>query len=176
LKLSSVSIQQLSPYGDSRGGHSPGRTSPNVSSPSSPQKLNNSFESNSSSDYSNPSVNPLDAPKIFVNDRTLLTQNTKNIASQQKTTTDPGNKQCALDNKVFAEHFNLDDLSASFRSLYKSVFTQSTSSNSSSSSVGGANMFSGGNHQAAPPIGKIASGYLSDQENQWKHQGGIVVP
>ena len=49
-------------------------------------------------------------------------------------------KNSPLDSKVFAEHFNLDDLSASFRSLYKSVFQQSVnsgSSNGSASNVGG---------------------------------------
>ena len=40
-------------------------------------------------------------------------------------------RQCALDNSLLSEHFNLDDLSASFRSLYKSVF-QATNSNTES--------------------------------------------
>ena len=132
-----LNFQQLSPYGNNRAGHSPGRTSP-VVSPSSPQKLNNSFESNSSSsDYSNPnSVSNLEAPHIYVNDRAAIT-----MPSQSKTTTNSltsakgESRQCALDNKVFAEHFNLDDLSASFRSLYKSVFTQQASTSNSSGTM-----------------------------------------
>ena len=53
--------------------------------------------------------------------------------NNSSTTAKGDSRQCALDNKVFAEHFNLDDLSASFRSLYKSVFTQQQSSTSNSS-------------------------------------------
>lgn len=118
-------FQNLSPYGDRRS-HSPGRTSPNVSSPPSPQKLNNSFESTGSSEQYN-SMASLDPPQIYVNDKSNSTGHGERVDG----------RQCALDNKVFAEHFNLDDLSASFRSLYKSVFDQSVNSNTSNASTGG---------------------------------------
>ena len=139
--------QQLSPYGSNRAGHSPGRVSPVISpivSPSSPQKLNNSFESNSSSsDYSNPNsvVSSHDTPHIYVNNHSAinLPPQTKPATNNHSTSAKSiDSRQCALDNKSFAEHFNLDDLSASFRSLYKTVFNQSSSSNSS----GGMNMSS----------------------------------
>ena len=125
-------------------GHSSGRTSPNVVSPSSPQKLNNSFESNSSADYSNPnsvgSVPSIEPPKIYLNDNVAEQRSFMNTSKENL----DGNRQCALDNKVFAEHFNLDDLSASFRSLYKSVFDQSLSTVSSQSSTSNSSVNSSG--------------------------------
>ena len=44
-------------------------------------------------------------------------------------------RQCALDNSLLSEHFNLDDLSASFRSLYKSVFQATTSNTESNTNL-----------------------------------------
>lgn len=60
------------------------------------------------------------APQIYVSD----TENSKVVLNNNQ-------RQCALDNSLLSEHFNLDDLSASFRSLYKSVF-QATNSNTES--------------------------------------------
>ncbi|XP_066936339.1 forkhead box protein J2-like [Clytia hemisphaerica] len=171
--------RQLSPYGNNRG-HSPGRTSPIVS-PSSPQKLNNSFESTSSSDYSNPNSvgSSLETPQIFVNNQSaaaLATQVNSTKPSSQKT--DPS-RQCALDNKVFAEHFNLDDLSASFRSLYKSVFSQQSSSSSISSSAGMNSISSVSSQNSTPKEKNIFSSQLqptssSGGANHLSHSGQLA--
>lgn len=119
----------MSPYGDNRS-HSPGRTSPSISSPSSPQKLNTSYESNGSASDQYNSMAPVAPPQIYVNDKSDTTSSV-NSASRGD------DRQCALDNKVFAEHFNLEDLSASFRSLYKSVFDNSVSLNGTTSASSG---------------------------------------
>ena len=76
-----------------------------------------------------------DTPEIYVNDKSDTTASNNRGSGNGNIGGNMGNngRQCALDNKVFAEHFNLEDLSASFKSLYKSVFDQSVSSNSSMS-------------------------------------------
>ena len=114
-------LQQSSPYRDQQAySPQPSPTSPSQPSPNSPPQLIHSYDSNNSSDYNSSSHNSNDDKsqiKILINERDSIEQNQAL----------GGRRLCPLDSKVFAEHFSLDDLSASFRSLYKSVFTQSIS-------------------------------------------------
>ncbi|XP_065655994.1 forkhead box protein J3 isoform X3 [Hydra vulgaris] len=81
-------------------------SSPSIQSPSTETCIG------SFSPHSNFTSNP---PEICLS-------NTDGIVVEQK-------RNCPLDNRDFAEHFNLDDLSASFKSLYKSVFNQTNNFN-----------------------------------------------
>jgi len=130
--------RQCSPYRD-RNTNTP--TSPQAS-PASP--LDQSNDSNHSSDYCSTSHNSNGSipPKIFVSE--ISTANDNNTQ-----------RQCALDNKVFAEHFNLDDLSASFRSLYKSVFSQT-----------GHHVDIGANNNTGPTRENIERSLMSIQQQQ----------
>ena len=120
-------LQQSSPYRDENSGYSPkpGSPMPPMMTPSptssvdftshmTQQALNRSCDSSASSSSFEPSQSPL--PAITV-------------SRAQETNNNNGNgANCSIENKVIAEHFNLDDLSASFRSLYKSVFQNSVGS------------------------------------------------
>lgn len=76
--------------------------------------------SNASSDYCESSPRSTEyQPKIWA---PTLTNNNEDVSIVVE------EKLCPLDNKVFTETFNLDDLSASFRSLYKSVYNQTNAS------------------------------------------------
>ena len=83
------------------------------------QVLNRSCDSSASSSSFEPSQSPL--PAITVSRAQEANNNNNNNNNGD-------GAQCSIENKVIAEHFNLDDLSASFRSLYKSVFQNSVGS------------------------------------------------
>ena len=128
LEISSFSSQQSSPYRIEDGQYSPKPSgSPMMApSPTSPadfssqmgqHQLNRSYDSSASSSSFEPSQSPL--PEIVV-------------CTAAETTIENNNTidACPLDSKIFADHFNLDDLSSSFRSLYKSVFQSSLTTTS----------------------------------------------
>lgn len=92
-------------------------SSVDFTSPMAQQALNRSYDSSASSSSFEPSQSPL--PAITVS-RAQETNNNNNNSN---------GAQSSIENKVIAEHFNLDDLSASFRSLYKSVFQNSVGGN-----------------------------------------------
>ncbi len=128
--MPTFSPQQSSPYRVEEGRYSPRSGSPlpprMVPSPASSaeysphmqQPLNRSYDSNASSSSFDPAQSPL--PEIVVS-----------TAGDSSHSNNNSTEVCAMDNKLFADHFNLDDLSSSFRSLYKSVFQSSLSAGSS---------------------------------------------
>eukprot|EP00794_Sanderia_malayensis_P015405 gene15405-16977_t len=121
--------RQSSPYRMEEGRYSPNsplypKMVPSPKSPSehtprsSHQTLNRSYDSTTSSSSFETGQSPL--PEIILNDAS------GDIAENNNTI-----EGCAMDSKLFAENLNLDDLSASFRSLYKSVFQSSVNGGAS---------------------------------------------
>ena len=121
-----VTFQQSSPYRDENCRYSPrgGSPLPPMLSPSSPDfasamnhhALNRSCDSNASSSSFDPAQSPL--PSITVSNTSDVQDSNNNSKNDHILNDQP---------KGLAEQFNLDDLSASFRSLYKSVFQSSLS-------------------------------------------------